>query len=56
MPNPLAILELQNLVARFANSFDLKEWDRLGVWRIRAIRQKVLERSSAQPARPTCML
>lgn len=30
MPDPTAILELQNLVARFANSFDLKEWDRLG--------------------------
>jgi SnoaL-like domain len=28
--DPAAALELQNLVGRFANSFDLKEWDRLG--------------------------
>lgn len=30
MLDPLAVCELQDLVARFANSFDLKQWDRLG--------------------------
>lgn len=30
MPDPNTIFALQELVARFANSFDLKEWDRLG--------------------------
>jgi len=28
--DPGTALELQNLAARFANSFDLKDWDRLG--------------------------
>lgn len=30
MPDPDAAFELQQLVARFANSFDLKDWEGLG--------------------------
>jgi hypothetical protein len=29
MSNPSSIFQLQSLVSRFANSFDLKEWDNL---------------------------
>ena len=30
MPDSVAMLSLQDLVARFANSLDLKDWERLG--------------------------
>ena len=30
MPDSVAMLSLQGLVARFANSLDLKDWERLG--------------------------